>query len=130
MDDRLGQFNFESFLCWKLMELIGDRSVQYSSTCQSGTQYRVFSIWGRGSGRVSQVPCLSNAKVLVGNLKNVFLLIFFSWLFALGQPFPWRTAVSHVSPSWTRSSRLLAASNLRQRKQMLIIDHYLALNFK
>ena len=41
------------------MELIGSRPVQNSSTCQSGTQYRVLSIWGRGSGLVSQVPCLA-----------------------------------------------------------------------
>ena len=51
------------------MTLIGSRPVQYSSTCQSGTQ----SIWGHGSGLVSQVPCLGNAIGVVGVIKNLLL---------------------------------------------------------
>ena len=55
----------------RVVELIGSRPVQNSSTCQSGTQYRVLSIWGCGSGLVSQVPCLGDAIVVVGILKNM-----------------------------------------------------------
>ena len=53
-------------------ELIGSRPEQNSSTCQSGTQNRVLSMWGSGTGLVSQVPCLGNALVVVGILKNDF----------------------------------------------------------
>ena len=54
------------------MELIGNRPMQVRSTCQSGTELRVFSIWGRGSGLVSQVPCLGDAIVMAGVLNIHF----------------------------------------------------------
>ena len=52
-----------------VVELIGNRPVQYSSTCQSGTQNIVLSIWGRGPCLVSQVPCIGDALVVVGVKK-------------------------------------------------------------
>ena len=52
------------------MELKGNRPVQHSSTCQSGTQRGVLSICGRGSSLVSQVPCLGYAIVVVGDKKK------------------------------------------------------------
>ena len=58
-----------------VVELIGNRPVQYSSTCQSGTQYRVLSVWVYGSGLDSQVPCLGDAIVMVGILKKFFKLV-------------------------------------------------------
>ena len=39
------------------------------STCQSGTQLSVLSIWGLISGLVSQVPSLGNTIVVVGDKK-------------------------------------------------------------
>ena len=59
----------------RVAELTRNRPVQQSSTCQSGTQHRVLSIWGRGSGRVSQVPCLGNAIVVVG-VKKLLILFY------------------------------------------------------
>ena len=55
----------------RVVELTSNKQVQHSSTCQSGTKHRVLSIWGRGSGLVSQVPCLGDALVVVGVLKKV-----------------------------------------------------------
>ena len=55
--------------------LTGNRPVQDSSTCQSGSQFRVLSIWGLGSGFVSQVPCLGDAIGVVGEFKKRSALI-------------------------------------------------------
>ena len=52
-----------------MTEFEGRSPVQKGSTCQSGTQYRVLSIRGRGSGLVSQVPCLGDSIVVVGIKK-------------------------------------------------------------
>ena len=49
-----------------VVELKSNRSVQNSSTCQSGNQSRVLSSWGLGSGLVSQVPYLGEALGVVG----------------------------------------------------------------
>ena len=43
-----------------VVELTGSRPGQNSSTCQSGTQISVLSIWSLGSGVVSHVPCLGD----------------------------------------------------------------------
>ena len=48
---------------------MGNRPVQYSSTCQSGSQLRVLSIWGLGSVLVSQVPYLGDTIGVVGIKK-------------------------------------------------------------
>ena len=57
------------------MELKGNRPVQHSSTCQSGTQRGVLSICGRGFGLVSQVPCLGYAIVVVGDKKVLMIML-------------------------------------------------------
>ena len=57
LDEDVGNPNEKrALLIWhRVKELIANRPVQHRSTCQSGTQYRVLSIWGRGAGLVSQV---------------------------------------------------------------------------
>ena len=52
---------------------MGNRPEQYRSTCQSEIQFRVLSIWGRGSSLASQVPCLGNTIVVVGKEESIFV---------------------------------------------------------
>ena len=54
-----------------VVELKSNRSVQNSSTCQSGNQSRVLSSWGLGPGLVSQVPYLGEALGVVGVKKRL-----------------------------------------------------------
>ena len=53
-----------------VVELDGNRPVQYSSTCSTGTQGRVLSSWGLKSGLVSLVPGLGDALGVVGINKK------------------------------------------------------------
>ena len=57
----------EKKLSWhRVVELTGNRPVQGGSTCFTGTQCRVPTIWGLGSGLVSIVPCLGDALGVEG----------------------------------------------------------------
>ena len=51
----------------KVAELISQRNIAPPANQESSIEY---SIWGRGAGLVSQVPCLSDAIVVVGVIKK------------------------------------------------------------
>ena len=70
-------------LSWhRVVELTGIKPVQNGSTCWTGAQNRVRSIWGLGPCLASQVPYLAEAPVVVEDLKKTYLSLvdFKHWL--------------------------------------------------